>query len=224
MGSKGRVPLREFEGRALMMEISLKMERPTIRNWEQYYQDNELEVMPWYFDGLDHDFDNKIKELGLSSGNVLDIGSGPGTQAMEISKYGFNVTGIDISPTAVKKAARLADQRHIPVKFIVHDILKGNFEDKFDYVFDRGCFHVQDVSLRADYVRNVSNIINKGGYLFLKCFSYKQEGTEGPHRIHPDEIREAFSKNFDIISIADTLFDGNHKPPPKGLFCTMKKR
>lgn len=199
------------------------MERPKIRNWEEYYQENELEVMPWYFDGLDHDFKNKIKELNISSGEVLDIGSGAGTQSMELSKYGLNVTGIDISETAVKKAAKLAEKRHLPIKFIVHDILSGGLEGKFDYVFDRGCFHSLDIPQRAVYVKNVLEIIKKGGYLFLKCFSYRQEGTEGPHRIHPDEISEAFAKDFEIISIIDTLFDGNHKPPPKALFCQLTR-
>ncbi|MBI1662851.1 MAG: class I SAM-dependent methyltransferase [Nitrosopumilus sp.] len=37
----------------------------------------------------------------------MDLGTGPGTQALELSKIGFKVTGTDISQSAIEKAKKI---------------------------------------------------------------------------------------------------------------------
>ena len=59
----------------------------------------------------------------------------------------------------------------------------------------------------------------------LKCFSHLETRPEGPYRIAPTEIEEPFSPIYDILTIQHTTFRGHHqKPPPKALFCVMRKR
>ena len=75
----------------------------------------------------------------------LDIGTGPGTQALRLSELGFNVTGSDLSEYAIEKARKISNR----VNFIVDDILNSKFkENEFEYVFDRGCFHVLSINDR----------------------------------------------------------------------------
>lgn len=54
----------------------------------------------------------------LSKGALLEVGSGPGTQAIELAKRGFRVTATDISSTAVAKAEERASKEGVPVHFI----------------------------------------------------------------------------------------------------------
>src|SRR2546428_3049692 len=61
------------------------------------------------------------------------------------------------------------------------------------------------------------------GWLLLKCFSDKQPGTFGPYRISSKELRGYFAKKFEILSIADSTFQGTLKPNPKTLFATFRR-
>ena len=38
---------------------------------------------------LDHDVEDEINSRSLNSGTFLDLGTGPGTQAIQLSEYGF---------------------------------------------------------------------------------------------------------------------------------------
>ena len=68
----------------------------------------------------------------------MDLGTGPGTQALELAKRGFSVTGSDIAQSAIKSAQKMSER----VDFVTDDILESKFEDEsFDYILDRGCFH-----------------------------------------------------------------------------------
>ncbi len=200
------------------------MERHKITDWEEYYRENELETMPWYREGLDHDFNDKIKELNITSGMVLDLGSGPGTQSIALAKMGFKVTGIDISETAVKKANEKAKNEGLAINFLHDDILNIHITENFDLILDRGCFHVLDPLDRQKYVNNINKLLNQNAYLLLKCFSDKEPGSEGPHRVSHNDINKHFDRRLKIISIVDSIFIGNHKPPPKALFCTIQNK
>ena len=190
-----------------------------IKDWEQYYIDNDNRTMPWYSKHLDNDIKNELEIRKITGGTFLDLGTGPGTQASALSEMGFTVTGTDVSKKAIKKAKSL-DKK---VKYIQDDILDTKLSSTFDYIMDRGCFHVFKPEQREIFVKNVYSLINSGGIYFLKCFSHKQEGSQGPQRISPDDIHDSFGKLFNILSIRDSVFDGERSSMPKALFVVMEK-
>ena len=65
-------------------------------DWDSYYKENKVERMPWYNANLDSDLENYIKSNHLHGGKFLDLGTGPGTQAIQLEQLGFDVTGTDI--------------------------------------------------------------------------------------------------------------------------------
>ncbi len=192
--------------------------------WERMYRDEDVETMSWYYPELDPDFREALAELGISGGSVLDLCTGPGTQAMALAQRGFMVTATDVSATAVEKAATLARESGLKIDFRRNDILRNRLEASFDLVIDRGCFHIFPPEKRDVYVENVSTLVGAGGYLLLKCFSYREKRKEGPFRLHPDEIRRRFAGAFEILSISESSFPGNdRKPQPLALFCVMRR-
>jgi 2-polyprenyl-3-methyl-5-hydroxy-6-metoxy-1,4-benzoquinol methylase len=70
--------------------------------WEELYQQQEIESMLWFNPELDKDLEKAPDELGLRSGSALDLGTGPGTQAMRLARRGFDVTAPDISEAAIR--------------------------------------------------------------------------------------------------------------------------
>ncbi|TLZ79625.1 MAG: hypothetical protein E6K07_03390 [Methanobacteriota archaeon] len=92
-----------------------------------------------------------------------------------------------------------------------------------DVIMDRGVFHVLPPEKRSVYADTVHRILRPHGWLLLKCFSDKQPGTFGPYRISSKELRGYFAKKFEILSIADSTFQGTLKPNPKTLFATFRR-
>lgn len=198
-------------------------ERKKILDWEQYYREEPVESMPWYNPELDHDFGRTLDSLGIASGDLLDLGTGPGTQAMALALRGFSVTATDVSHAAVEKAKDRAVGSGLNITFMQDDVLGSRLTKTFDLVLDRGCFHVFHPERRAEYLRTVQRLMRPGGHLFLKCFSHKETYEDGPYRFTPEEIQEIFSPSFEIVSIEDSEFVGALDFRPKALFCVMKK-
>jgi SAM-dependent methyltransferase len=180
--------------------------------------------MPWYNENLDYDLEEGLNRRKISSGKFLDLGTGPATQSVLLAKRGFKVIGSDLSESAVNRARNVyADEKN--VNFIVDDILNSKLrENDFDYVFDRGCFHVLLPADRQTYISKIKQILKDNGIVFLKCFSDKEPRQEGPYKFSQDGIRDLFSKYFMIDSIKETVYQGTLDPFPKALFAVMIKK
>ena len=115
--------------------------------------------MPWYNENLDSDLENELDCRKITGGKFLDLGTGPATQAILLAKRGFNVTASDLSEAAINRARNVyANEKN--VNFIVDDILNSNLEDnEFDYIFDRGCFHVLLPTDRQKYITKIKQSV-----------------------------------------------------------------
>jgi len=179
--------------------------------------------MPWYNENLDSDLEGELDRREITNGKFLDLGTGPATQAILLAKRGFNVTGSDLSEAAIKRARTVyANEKN--VNFVVDDILNSNLkENQFDYIFDRGCFHILLPIDRQIYITKIRQILKDNGMLFLKCFSDKEPRQEGPYKFSQREIRDLFNKYLMIDSIKETVYQGTLDPFPKALFALMIK-
>jgi len=78
-----------------------------------------------FLPGTEQEVDFIIKELGAAIGSaILDIGCGAGRHSIELSKSGYVVTGVDISPTMLAKAKLRAKQSDVMLTLLEGDILK----------------------------------------------------------------------------------------------------
>ncbi len=192
-------------------------------NWEELYRQESPDRMPWYYPELDPDLRRALDERKLASGTILDLGTGPGTQAMALSELGFDVTATDVSATAVDNAAERAARRGVAVRFVRDDVLDTHLRGPFDLAFDRGCFHVLSPADRPRYVATLAKLLRPAGFLFLKCFSDQEPGSQGPYRFSTREIRAAFEPAFEIISVQQTVYHGTRVPLPRALFCVLRR-
>ena len=203
--------------------MTLMDDKGKFSDWDSFYKENSTKEMPWYEENLDQDLGDEINSMNLTEGKFLDLGTGPGTQAMQLAKLGFESTGSDISKNAIEKARKLSKD----VNFVVDDILNSSFaDDSFDFILDRGCFHVFEHSLRKDYLKQIKRILKDNGTLFLKVMSVKEKGlreNEGPHRFSQQGILDAFGKYFEVQNIKPTVYYGTLDPLPKALFAVIKQ-
>jgi 2-polyprenyl-3-methyl-5-hydroxy-6-metoxy-1,4-benzoquinol methylase len=194
-----------------------------IIDWEKYYTEEEVEKMPWYHAELDPDLKGALEKLDIRSGEALDLGTGPGTQAMALASAGFKVTATDISRTAVELAREKAAKRGLDITFLEDDILSTGLDKEFDFIFDRGCFHSMHPEKRDEYVSIVAGLIKPGGYLFLKCFSRREKMEGGPYRFTPEELNGFFGLRLSVQSIEETVYHGTMDPQPFSLFSIIQR-
>jgi SAM-dependent methyltransferase len=183
--------------------------------------------MPWYNKSLDADLELELDKLKINRGSFLDLGTGPGTQAVKLFERGFDVTASDLSPTSIRKASvRYHKNTNNKIKFIVDDIINSHLNsNEFDFIFDRGCFHVISPEKRSIYTEDVNRILKVGGLLFLKCFSEKEPLRDtGPYRFSPDVIKKIFEeRGFKLQSSRETVYQGTLNPLPRALFAVISK-
>ena len=96
-------------------------------NYAQVY-DNENFVQ-----GTIGECDFIEKELNFDKSlKILDVGCGTGRHAIELSKRGYNVTGIDLSEAQLKRAKEKAKAENLVIDFQCQDARNLSFDGEFD--------------------------------------------------------------------------------------------
>jgi len=63
---------------------------------------------------------------------ILDIGCGTGRHAIELTKRGYNITGIDLSEAQLERAKEKAQAENLLIDFQCQDARNLSFEGEFD--------------------------------------------------------------------------------------------
>jgi 2-polyprenyl-3-methyl-5-hydroxy-6-metoxy-1,4-benzoquinol methylase len=177
---------------------------------DRIYRDFPLDKIPW---------NNEIPPDTLvelvESGNVrpcraVDLGCGAGNYAIYLAAHGFDVTGIDNSPAAIKIATEKAQRQNVRCRFIVADLIGDLHEvrDRFDFAFDWELLHHIFPEDRTTYVNNVSKILNPGARYLSVSFSETdpQFGGTGKFRTTPIGTTLYFSSESELRDLMSPLF------------------
>jgi len=105
--------------------------------------------------------------------NILEVGCGIGNNLYPLAMEGFNVYGIDGSPTAIKKAKDIFKELNLKGYFIVQDFTNTfDFEDnKFDLIIDRGSITCVDYQSAKKCIKEIYRVLKKGGYFLFNPYS-----------------------------------------------------
>src|SRR5438045_6610553 len=66
----------------------------------------------------------------LPAGRALDIGCGTGTTTVYMASKGWQVTGVDFVPRAIRAAGAKAAAARLPVAFLVGDVTRPRVPDR----------------------------------------------------------------------------------------------
>jgi SAM-dependent methyltransferase len=193
------------------------------QEWENVYMRTPPGELPWNAGGPDPDLVRLIQEGKIPKGQALDIGTGPGHDAVFLMQHGFDVIGIDISPSAIKLARENTSNHGLFGFFQVGDIRHLPVEDAYvDFANDRGCFHTLTDNDRATAVSEIHRVLSPRGLFLLRVFSDKEPAGDGPHRFTPHELETLFTPKFRILQLWDGVFEGPRKPKSYSLLMEKK--
>jgi SAM-dependent methyltransferase len=147
---------------------------------------------------------------------AVEIGCGTGSDAIYLASQGFDVTAIDIAPTALNLAARKANQADVNVDWLLADILHPPELEPFEFVYDRGCYHEVRQHHARQYVAALARLSRQGSKILILAGNANRDTYwrfAGPPRVREADIRSDFGPPFAILQLREFRFDA--APPQK---------
>jgi len=144
------------------------------------------------------------------SGRAIDLGCGTGTNVITLAKAGWQVTGVDFAPRAIKLARQKLKRSAVHADLFVADAtsLRG-ITGPFEFALDLGCFHGISKDGRAKYLDQLARILAPNGFWLLYAFLSPGTPRSG-HGLAEAEI-DLISARFSLISRRDG-FDKRERP------------
>ena len=180
---------------------------------DEVYRNLPLSEIPWNIETPPEELVHLVRSGKVKPCKAIDLGCGAGNYAIWLAGEGFTVTGIDISPTAVKFAKENADKKNVKCDFLTADMacdLSNVLKTKFDFAFEWEVLHHVYPEGRKRYIENVYSLLNPGGIYFAVCFSEQDTSFPGTGKYRQtrigtllyfsseDELRELYSPYFVI--------------------------
>jgi ubiquinone/menaquinone biosynthesis C-methylase UbiE len=139
----------------------------------------------WYFGQPPWDTGVSPPELlefiqNHKAGRAIDIGCGTGTNVITLANAGWQVTGVDFAPRAIKLAKQKAHEAGVQVELLVKDAttLEG-ISGPFDLALDLGCFHGIPLKGRTKYLEQLHRVLAPGGFWLMYGFLKTETDQSG---------------------------------------------
>lgn len=196
-------------------------------HWEKVYAAGKPDALSWTQE-LPKTSLSFIRGFNLpQNASIIDIGGGDSKLVDFLLDEGYvNITVLDISEKAIRKAKQRLDKRAALVQWIVCDITEFRPAVTYDCWHDRATFHF--LTSFADieaYLEAARQAISR--FMVIGTFS-----DRGPakcsrldvHRYTEDELQLQLQRDFEKIK----CITEDHITPSKAkqnfLFCSFKKR
>jgi SAM-dependent methyltransferase len=133
------------------------------------------------------------ERAGRFSGEVLDIGCGPGDNAIYLAAQGCSVTAVDGAVTAVEQAKHRAAAGGVRLRVAVADAFNLSPDTLYDTVLDSGLYHCIDPGRRREYAAALHRVTRGAARLNLLAVSDRAPEGTPPSRVTESELRDDLS-------------------------------
>ncbi len=152
-----------------------------------------------------------LRRPGQARARAIDLGCGAGGVSIELAQAGFEVTGVDFSRVALRKAARAARDQAVPhdrLRLVRGDLTAGSIpgvDEPFDLLVDYGTLDDLPAPGRRAMAALIARLARPGARFFLYAFAGRIEDLprlsfSGPSRAFPGiqagEVEDLFGSAF----------------------------
>jgi SAM-dependent methyltransferase len=145
--------------------------------WDGFYGDRAKPV-PFFVAKPDENLVSYVDRGVIAPGRALDLGCGPGRNAIYLARSGFQVDAVDISAAAIGWATDRAREAGVAVDFQCRDAF--TITGRYDLIYDSGCLHHLPPHRRISYLALLDRALVPGGHFGLTCFAAGAMGSELP--------------------------------------------
>lgn len=167
--------------------------------WDTRYQTGDT---PWDLGGPSKVVMAAVRSSLKTDARILVPGCGLGWDVEALARLGHDVTGTDLSPSAVERARRRVGA--LPAtRLIVGDALSPppDWRAQFDAMVEHTFFCAINPRRRPDYIAAAEHCLRPGG-LLLGAFLHFAGGGP-PYGTSPSELERLFSPRFDILEMSE---------------------
>ncbi len=109
-----------------------------------------------------------VRSKAPKNGRVLELGCGAGNLTLWMAQKGYEMFGVDITPTAIEWAKEKNAVAEFKADFQLGDItdLNSYGDESFDIVIDAHCLHWIYGEDRKKAYNSIFRILRKGGFYF----------------------------------------------------------
>ena len=128
-----------------------------------------------------------VKRFMTPPATVLDVGCGAGREALELTRMGFRVIGVDVTSRLLEEARRIASERSLDIEFVQGDGTSLDFpNESFDYVLliSQMIHHVPLKANRQRLLREAGRVVKAGGIILLTYHDWDIEKNHRPWGWH----------------------------------------
>jgi cyclopropane fatty-acyl-phospholipid synthase-like methyltransferase len=168
----------------------------SLNYWEQHYQTGDTRwekgaPSPGLVDFL-------AAHPEQPRGSVCVPGCGTGHDVREFVRAGFDASGFDIAPSAIRLSEEKTRAAGLKAKFHLADFLHDEPPQNFDWLFEHTLFCAIQPSERDEYVRAVLKWLKPDGqYLAVNYLIPDEDGP--PFGTTRDELWRRFSPEFELV-------------------------
>jgi SAM-dependent methyltransferase len=170
--------------------------------WESDYKGNQLTSV---YESLWDMLQTFIQMLPIKT--VLDFGCGDGAYSFLMGEKGLDVTGVDISATAIKRAvAHKNDCKDEKCRFITHHSIPDNLpNDSFDAVVMLNSYHCLTGSERQGIISQARRVLKPEGFLFISVLALEDESYPRQDwiEIESNTFEDTIGKKFHFFSFEE---------------------
>ena len=186
----------------------------TKEHWENVWTRKKSNEVSWYQQDPKTSIDLILSTNPSNDAGIIDVGGGDSNLVDKLLDLGFkNITVLDISAKALKRAKERLGEKAKRVKWIECNIREFDTNDRYDIWHDRALLHflTSEEDLK-NYVGLTRKHVKESGYLILSTFS-----TNGPmmcsgldtRQYSEESMKKLFSNGFEHVK----SFEKEHKTP-----------
>ncbi len=164
-------------------EVKKKRRKPW---FEGFFSDDYLRtVRPPTPKEVSRECDFITEQLGLPRGaTILDVGCGLGLHAIELTRRGYLVVGLDLSLPMLSRAGDEAQDEGLRINFLHGDMRQMTFEGQFDAVLCWGTtFGYLDDEGNQEVVKRLLDALKPKGILLLDIVNRDHVIQEQPNLV-----------------------------------------
>jgi SAM-dependent methyltransferase len=186
-----------------------------VMDWDDAYQNQgPFEGPPPWNIGEPQPELAALAAAGKVRSDVLDAGCGYAELSLALAADGYDVVGIDLTPTAVAAATKAAQDRGLTNATFVQDDITSftGFDGRFNTIIDSTLFHSLPIEGRDGYLQSVLRAAAPGANFYMLVFAkaaFPPEAVLGPNTVTEDELRAAVSKHWEIDEIRPAFIHAN---------------